>query len=166
MRGRSDVDEARPGTGRRRVGRRIGLAVVALVVAVGVAGCASSEEKYSATSGAIQSVGEADASVATGDASTAPAAEGASLNTDALGQIAPPADRPVISSATMTVETDDVAGTKPRALAIVAAKKGYLFADESSYGEEAVATLTVKVPPAVFSETIEDLGGLGELRSQ
>jgi hypothetical protein len=66
----------------------------------------------------------------------------------------------------MTVETDDVAATKPRALAIVEAKKGYLFADQTSYGTEATSTLTIKVPPAVFAETLDDLGRLGELRSQ
>ncbi len=95
-----------------------------------------------------------------------PVADAASLNTDALGQVTPPADRPVVSTAALTVETNDVRATKPRALAIIAVKDGYLFADESSYGKEATSVLTFKVPPAAFAQTLDDLGGLGDLRSQ
>jgi hypothetical protein len=159
--------------GRRCAGRAAALAVAALVVVGGAAGCASSRESSVASSQKSAAPAEdvsggrsGDAAVAGRESGAAPTAEGASLNADALGQVAPPVDRPVISTATLTVETDDVAGTKPRALAIVAAKGGYLFADESAYGEQATSTLTVKVPPAVFTETIEDLGRLGELRSQ
>ena len=148
--------------------RTLGLALIALVVAGGASACSSTSRDSASTAAAPQSNGaassteSADAAAAPG----APAAEGASLNADALGQVAPPADRPVISTASLTVETDDVAGTKPRVLGIVSAKKGYLFADQTSYGTEATSTLTIKVPPAVFSETIDDLGRLGELRSQ
>lgn len=174
MHARNEVG-SRPkgGDGRRRTARAAALAVAGLVVVGGAVGCSSSRESSVASSAsvagpadAVSGGGSGDASVAAGQAAGAPTAAGASLNADALGQAAPPADRPVISSATLTVETDDVAGTKPRALAIVAAKGGYLFADESSYGEQSTSTLTVKVPPAVFGETLEDLGRLGELRSQ
>jgi hypothetical protein len=131
-----------------------------------VVGCSSASETFSASSDAAPSATVGDSAASGAAPVAAAAAEGASLNTDALSQVAPPDDRPVISTAAMTVETDDVAGTKPRVLAIVTAKNGYLFADESSYGEEATSTLTVKVPPAVFGETIEALGDLGELRTQ
>jgi hypothetical protein len=159
-------------TGRRSTRRRVvaSMAAVAAVVAFGAASCSGSAETSVASSqSASDAGGSGAASVAAQDAATAgeaPTGAGASLNADALGQVAPPADRPVISTASMTVETDDVAGTKPRALAIVAAKGGYLFADETSYGNEATSVLTVKVPPKVFSETIDDLGRLGTLRSQ
>lgn len=140
------------------------MALATVLVAVGASSCASSSRDASSTA-AAPSDQAVQNQAAAGDAG-APVADGASLNTDALGQVAPPADRPVISTASLTVETEDVAATKPRALAIVSAKKGYLFADQSSYGTEATSTLTIKVPPAVFSETLDDLGRLGVLRSQ
>lgn len=145
----------------RRVRDRVAALALAGVALTGVVGCASSSESFSASSDAV-----APAAVNSAELAAPAAAEGASLNTDALGQVAPPDDRPVISTASMTVETDDVAGTKPRVLAIVSAKKGYLFADETTFGSEARATLTLKVPPAVFSETLDDLGKLGVLRDQ
>lgn len=171
MDGRDQVEARTRRLGRQRIGRRAAVVgCAALVVLTAAGGCASKSDSSSSAQPVGQAINGggsgADASVAASGAGAAPSAEGASLNADALGQAAPPADRPVISSASLTVETNDVAGTKPRALSIVAAKNGYLFADESSYGEEATATLTVKVPPAVFSETLEDLGRLGELRAQ
>lgn len=144
--------------------RSAGLAMAAVLVAVGASSCGSGARDSSSTAAAP--TGQASVNEVAVGGSGAPVAEGASLNTDALGQVAPPADRPVISTASLTVETDDVAATKPRALAIVSAKKGYLFADQSSYGTQATSTLTIKVPPAVFSETLDDLGRLGVLRSQ
>lgn len=145
------------------------MALATVLVAVGASACGSSSRDASSTV-AAPSGQAAQNQAAAGDAASggggAPVADGASLNTDALGQVAPPADRPVISTASLTVETDDVAATKPRALAIVSAKEGYLFADQSSYGTEATSTLTIKVPPAVFGETLDDLGRLGVLRSQ
>lgn len=152
--------------GRRRAGPWVAAVGLTAVAMAGVVGCGSSTEKFSASSDAVAPSAAVDDGASSVAAPAAAAAEGASLNTDALSQVAPPDDRPVISTAAMTVETDDVAGTKPRVLAIVTAKNGYLFADETTYGEAATATLTVKVPPAVFGETLDDLGQLGELRYQ
>ncbi len=76
------------------------------------------------------------------------------------------AGRSFVSTATMTVRTDDLGGTKQLAIAAVEAVGGGLFGESSSFNGDAKATLTFKVPPESFRRLLTELEGHGELVSQ
>lgn len=180
---RRTVGTTRPrgGWGRRRA---VTLALAA-TVAVALGACSSSKDtstaKFDSVASAIggESPGKASQPSANGQTETAtggagasrsdpasPAADGASFDTDVLD--APPAEtgRSFISSATMTVRTDDVAGAKVKAVALTETAGGGLFGEQTTFAEKANATLTLKVPPAKFRPLLDDLAGLGSLQSQ
>lgn len=174
---------------KRGAARVVSVGVVALA-ALGLGACSSSRDtstaKFDSVASAIggdspskasqpASNGQTEAArggVASGSSgagssgASAPAADGASFVTDALD--APPGQtgRSFISSASMTVRTDDVAAAKVQAVTLTETAGGGLFGEQTTFAEKANAVLTLKVPPAKFRPLLDDLARLGSLQSQ
>ncbi|MEM7272869.1 MAG: DUF4349 domain-containing protein [Actinomycetota bacterium] len=74
--------------------------------------------------------------------------------------------RQLIFTAVLRVEVDDVAAASAEATAIVEARGGFLFGQNTRGGTEASSELTFKVLPEDFNAVLEDLGSVGELRNQ
>ncbi len=74
--------------------------------------------------------------------------------------------RKVVSTASLRVETDDLAVTKERAAEITRAAGGEVYQEATSFGATGTSTLTIKVPPDQFDQVLKDLGGLGRLAQQ
>jgi hypothetical protein len=137
----------------------------AVTVALVVTACA----RTSSTGADVRQGAAAPAAPAGGAAAgqaPTPAGQPASFRADALD--APPAPSGVsfISTATVTIEVDDVAATKPRVVAVAQAAGGALFGEDTSYGARSRSVITLKVPPAAFAQVLSDLAGLGTLASQ
>ncbi len=81
-------------------------------------------------------------------------------------------DRPVtagrsfVSTASMTVQTDDLAAAANRAIVVVTRAGGGVFGEQSSFHRDATSVMTFKVPPEVFRSVMIELAQLGELVSQ
>jgi hypothetical protein len=162
--------------------RRSALAflVLGLVVAA-VAGCSRSSPATSTASApastaaaqAVQAAGAATAGDSSSNASS-PGSAAPSQNVEALDK--PPAQtgRQIVSSATLTVQVDDVVAAKQKAEALVTGLEpsNVLFAEQtslppgSSSAKSATSTVTFKVAPSKFEEALGDLAGLGTLASQ
>lgn len=170
-------DRGREGPARRSRGRRAGvLAVVVLAVLAGGA-CGSSRSDTSSTAAPTAARGAPaegstgkDANTAagskTGQAATSPTGDPASFNAQVDGANDPQAGRSVISSATLTVNVDDVAVAKDAAATAAEKAGGYVFAEQTSFGSSSTARLTLKVPPPAFRRLLDDLGHLGALDAQ
>jgi len=74
--------------------------------------------------------------------------------------------RKVVSTASLRVETDDLAATKERAAEITRAAGGEVYQEATSFGATGTSTLTIKVPPDQFDQMLKDLGALGRLAQQ
>ncbi|MGI9602035.1 MAG: DUF4349 domain-containing protein [Acidimicrobiales bacterium] len=74
--------------------------------------------------------------------------------------------RDVIFTADLMLATDDVSGTTERAAVAVEGLGGVVFGQNSQTTPEPRATVTFKVPPARFQETLRRLGELGEVQNQ
>lgn len=74
--------------------------------------------------------------------------------------------RKVASSGSLTVEADDLAGTKDKAAQIVKAAGGEVYQETTSFGQSGTSVLTLKVPPEAFDDMLRQLGGLGKLAKQ
>ncbi|MDH3705949.1 MAG: DUF4349 domain-containing protein [Acidimicrobiia bacterium] len=74
--------------------------------------------------------------------------------------------RDIIFSADMVLATDDVGGTAERAAVAVEGLGGIVFGQNSQTTPEPRATVTFKVPPARFQETLRRLADLGDVQSQ
>jgi len=81
------------------------------------------------------------------------------LNTQQLG-------REIIFTATINVGVDDVADAGTQATDIINDIGGFVFGQNTQGGAEPRSTITFKVRPQDFSEALERLGGIGELRNQ
>jgi len=81
------------------------------------------------------------------------------LNTAQLG-------REIIFTATITVGVDDVSAAGKEATDIITDIGGFVFGQNTQGGAEPRSTITFKVRPEDFSEALERLGGIGELRNQ
>lgn len=81
------------------------------------------------------------------------------LNTQQLG-------REIIFTATISVGVDDVAVAGAEATDIISDIGGFVFGQNTQGGAEPTSTITFKVRPEDFSEALERLGGIGELRNQ
>ncbi len=81
------------------------------------------------------------------------------LNTQQLG-------REIIFTATINVGVDDVAVAGTQATDIINDIGGFVFGQNTQGGVEPRSTITFKVRPEDFSEALERLGGIGELRNQ
>lgn len=82
----------------------------------------------------------------------------------ALGR-PPVADRSIIYTANLTVQTRDVAAAAARAESIAADSGGYVFSSDSavdpSAGAATSATVVLKVPPRAFATVLDSLARLG-----
>lgn len=157
----------------RSTARRVAASlVVAVMVGVLVSSCSSRPSADTTASqnavapqgrSGLSSGGVGAPAAGGADAGTA---QGASFNVNALD--APPQDtgQAFVSSATMTVKTDDVSASKVKAIELTATDGGGLFGEQTTFGAEAKATLTLKVPPPKFEPLMSDLGRLGSLESE
>ncbi len=117
--------------------------------------------------GPVGAVGAAGAGAQGAPTATAagagPAPSAAPYGVDALSL--PPAataGHDFVSTATVSVRSDDLAQTKARAIAAAEARGGGLFGESSTFGSTAKVELTLKVPPDQFRSTLSALEGLGE----
>jgi hypothetical protein len=153
-------------------------ALVALLVLVGLAGCAQTAEDDAASVDDDSSATVGDIDLGGGDAlETGSAAErsdeGSGGEGDGEAPIEPVGGSPLtasgrqfISTAELGVEVDDVSEATQRAIRVVEGKGGALFGESSTYEGEPQAVLTLKVPPADFATTLRELGELGTVVSQ
>ncbi len=86
-------------------------------------------------------------------------ATGADLTPSDLG-------RDIIFTAEIGVEVDDVAASGAAATDIIADLGGFVFGQSTVGGAEPRSVITFKVAPNRFSEALEALGTIGELRNQ
>lgn len=110
-----------------------------------------------ATSEAIQA--ESTDAPAAGDTAQGAAAPAQGLDTQALG-------REIIFTARLAVGVDNVAAAGTEATETIAELGGFVFGQETQGGAEPRSEIVFKVRPEDFSEALERLGGIGELRSQ
>lgn len=97
----------------------------------------------------------------------APAAAGGGGDGEVLAGVSlATASRDVVSVASQEVAVDDVSAAVDEAVAIVEARGGLLFGEDSTYRETIEAGLVLKVPPGELGATLDELAGLGQLRSQ
>lgn len=94
-----------------------------------------------------------------GSGGTGAAAAEAQLDTAALG-------RDIIFTADLTVGVDNVVTAGDEVARIVADNGGFLFGQQTSSQGESLSRLTFRLPPDRFQATLEQLGGIGELRTQ
>jgi hypothetical protein len=73
-----------------------------------------------------------------------------------------PVPRQVILTADIEVATDDVATAASKARTIATSAGGDLFGEDSVNGQNATATLTLKVPPDRLDQVLDDIGRLGD----
>ena len=74
--------------------------------------------------------------------------------------------REIIFTANLEVGVDDVAAAGTEATAVITQIGGFVFGQNSTGGAEPRNEITFKVRPADFSEALNALGGIGELRNQ
>ncbi len=158
------------GPPRRRARTALAVGLLGLTIAAS-AGCAKdTATSTSQATGAGGSNAPTAANAPKGDAvAGAPgsaAADPASLNTNAVNQPTAEPGRSVISSATLTVQVDDVGAAKDKAAGAAEKAGGFLFAEQTTFGEKSQATMTLKVPPPAFRGLLDELGHLGVLAAE
>jgi len=143
-----------------------------------LAGCSGSANTTAASSAARSDVGGAAAPSPAANGQPATAAGGSAIGDNVESLDKPPAEtgRKIVSTATMTVQVDDVVATKQKASALVTGLEpnNVLFAEQTSLPtggtsgsvKSPTSTLTFKVAPDKFNEVLADLGGLGKLSAQ
>lgn len=132
-----------------------------LLTALALAGCTGSGSD-SADSAATASGGESDA----GSVAAPDIAEGSATALQAVDLRAAPG-LAVIRTAELDVRVDDVRRAAEEAGRLIRAAGGGVEAeDRSGTGDDGSATLTLRVPPAAFDQTISDLAALGDERGR
>lgn len=162
-RGRSvHIGPAGEGRGRAR-GRSFGsLAAVLLAAALTVTGCGAS-------SGGSSSDGKDAAPAGRTDGTAGPAARQNSGNSgDSVGATADTATatpRYVVRTATLSVESKDVAGALARTRTLVVAAGGYVGGENTSLDSAGRlrSSVQLRVPPGAYDKLLADLSGLGAL---
>jgi hypothetical protein len=91
---------------------------------------------------------------------------GASGGADLEGAVPVDTGRRIISTASLSVEVDDVGAASQRAVATTEAAGGFVYAQTSTFEADPSSTLTLKVPPAEFQATLVTLSELGTALSQ
>jgi len=138
---------------RRRQGAAAG---VILLIGVAVAGCTGASSSSSGLSSG------ADSPVANGMAAAAAPAASAS-STQAAASAAYTSGQQLIETAQLTVRASSVNGAVSRATSIVKDADGYVSAENARAGQgqpgKATATVTFKIPVAVYSQTLAELSG-------
>jgi len=74
--------------------------------------------------------------------------------------------REIIFTANLEVGVDDVAAAGTQATEVISGIGGFVFGQNSTGGAEPRNEITFKVRPEDFSEALNALGGIGELRNQ
>lgn len=160
--------------GTRGARRAVGLAAVAIgVLAAGACGGTSATSSRASDAAGVAPAAQGKASGATGSAADAAASPGgasangqpASFNAPADGGD-PQAGRSVISTATLTVKVDNVGPAKDKAADAAQRAGGFVFGEQTTFGQKSTALLTLKVPPAAFRPLLDELGHLGVLDAQ
>lgn len=104
------------------------------------------------------------------DDSDAPASDGenqtASSGETAPIQTAAQRGREIIFTASVAVGVDDVEAASAQAAMVIEDVGGFISAQNTSGGAEPRSEITFKVDPENFSEALERLAGIGELRNQ
>jgi len=124
----------------------------------------SSSDDAAPTEDAVGGAGGGD-EAATGEQAAgeeAPAPEGSDVDLD---EAAAAANRDIVSTASLTVEVDDLDAAGVSAVELAVAAEGYVSGEQTNR-VDATSTLTVKVPPAEFRDTLDALGALGDVRQQ
>jgi hypothetical protein len=141
---------------------RSALITIALVAAL--AGCSGSSSSSAAYSAAGRAAAPAAAASAAASASAAEPAAG-TAQADSATRLAP-GDQQLIYTAQLTVRAANVTTALSRATSIVTAAGGYVSAENSTGGpgqpaSAASATVTLKIPAAVYQATLGELTGTG-----
>lgn len=135
--------------------RRFGGVVMAVVVTMAAAAACSggaSDQASKATGSADLSAGAlAEPAGATASAARAPAADTAATNVDT---------ERIVYTADLVVRVEDPGAAGTKALRLVERAGGTLAAQEDDDASDLV-TLTVRVPAARFTATLDELSGLG-----
>jgi hypothetical protein len=76
------------------------------------------------------------------------------------------AGRDIVVVGAMTVEVEDLTVAQPRAVAAVEGLGGFIAEEQSSFGEQARATVTYRLPAESYEAAVRVLGELGEVREQ
>jgi Domain of unknown function (DUF4349) len=162
--------------GRRRLLGAAGIPGVILIIAVTAAGCSSGASSSSGVSAAASSAPALGmAAPAASAAPTAAAAAGSAssgFSAGGSGQAAStaklaPGGQQLIETAQLSVRAKNVADAVSSATQIVTDAGGYVAAENASAGQgnpsQATATLTFKIPSAVYQTTLATLtrAGLG-----
>ena len=74
--------------------------------------------------------------------------------------------RDIIFTAQLTVAVNDVADAGRQATSVIQGLGGFLFGQQTSGEPDPTSVLTFKVAPDDFQTALDQLGGIGELRSQ
>jgi len=112
------------------------------------------ERSQAVTQSESDSISEGAQAATTGAAGSEAAAQLADLGRD------------IIYTATLEIASTDVAEATRTAIRAVESRGGFLFAQETSGGATGSSTLTFKILPAQFQSALNELGSVGEIRSQ
>jgi hypothetical protein len=163
----------------RRRPRAAAVAGLLIVTAVAAAGCSGSSSSSSGAAGSADSAASAPAgssagasSSALGGAVPAAGAAGSAAGRSAAGGSAAsssatlmPAGQQIVYTAQLTVRASSVSAAVSRATSIVRAAGGYVAAENATAGQgqpsQGRATVTYKIPAAVYSATLATLSGPG-----
>jgi hypothetical protein len=163
--------------GRRRLLGAVGIPGVLLIIAATAAGCSGSESGTSAAagSGAVPAAAGAPSAPASAAAASSAAPENgfdaagsaASSSRSASTTAIVPSGQQLIETAQLSVRAKNVADAVSSATQIVTDAGGYVSAENASAGQgnpsQATATVTFKIPAAVYQTTLATLtrAGLG-----
>lgn len=103
---------------------------------------------------------------ATADQSAPAEAAPVALSAAELDATAAAQDRAVIQTADLVLEVDELEPAVARAKAATEAAGGIVFGEQTSVGDKATSTLTLKVDAAGFTELVEQLRPIGDLAEQ
>ena len=141
--------------------RTIGIAALAVVVPLTIAGCSHGADDKASSTAAVPADGSAPRSVngtngsATSD--TKPRA------VDLAVAKRPADDRQVISTAQLDLQARDIDDAVGRAHTVVAEAGGYIFSESSNLTSDQRAHVVYKVPPANFDAVLGRIAKLGTL---
>jgi hypothetical protein len=148
--------------------RRISTAVVGVVGLVLLAGCGASGNDNASTSEGVAGPVQKQDSGTAGDSKAAPQAPG-KAPTQAPGQAPtggqPTITRAVIKTGSLTVESDDVAATRRKAITAIAGLDGQVASEDTGSdadGKITQANLVLKVPTKSYETAIQRLSDLGK----
>ena len=157
---------------RATAGRRSRLAAAGLflIIAVGAAGCSGSSSSSASSPAGSAGVNAGPAAEPAAGAlaggQNAPADAGSAGSAASAAKLVPSGQQ-LIYTAQLTVRADSVNAAISRATSIITSAGGYVSAEDANTGQgqpsQASATVTFKIPVAVYRTTMASLtgGGLG-----